>query len=186
MAPILYVFSAAWTFSNQQVFFGEVVWDVNNNLYASTNHTASQLWQQISPASVYAIPVTVFLFIGLYKSLKWCFCKKSSAVDHEILYQDLEPFYKSLTPQTRENWLREAVQNKTRLDMPKLSTESFTRLAKFKDDDKSERAKLKGVHNYDMLANSEYANLFHYIPCIYPSRNDYVISEYVDKDMRMK
>ena len=69
--------------------------------------------------------------------------------------------------------------------MPKLSTDSFIRLAKFKEF-KSDKAKLKGVHNYDMLANSEYSNLFHYIPCIYPSRNDYVISEYVDKDMRMK
>ena len=37
-----------------------------------------------------------------------------------------------------------------------------------------------------MLANSEYANLYHYVPCIYPQRNEYVISEYVDKDMRMK
>ena len=185
-APILYVFSAAWTFSNQQVFFGEVVYDVNDYLYASTNHTAKQLWKQISPASVYAIPVTVFIFAGLWKVLRWCCCKSETALDDEILYQNLEPFYKSLTPQTRENWLREAVQNKKRLDMPKLSTESFTRLAKFKDEGKSEKAKLRGVHNYDMLANSEYANLFHYIPCIYPSRNDYVISEYVDKDMRMK
>ena len=107
-------------------------------------------------------------------------------LDDEILYQSLEPFYKSLTPQTRENWLREAVQNKKRLDMPKLSTESFTRLAKFVDEVKSLRPKLKGVHNYDMLANSEYANLYHYIPCIYPQRNDYVISEYVDTDIRMK
>ena len=89
-------------------------------------------------------------------------------------------------PQTRETWLREAVQSKKRLDMPKLSTESFTRLAKFVDEGKALRPKLKGVHNYDMLANSEYADLYHYIPCIYPRRNDYVISEYVDIDIRMK
>ena len=127
------MFSAAWTFSNQQVFFGEVVYDINDYLYSSTNHTAHQMWTQLSPGSVYVIPVTFFLLIGMYKGLRMCCCKQTTVLDDDILYQSLEPFYKSLTPQTRENWLREAVQNKKRLDMPKLSTESFTRMAKFKD-----------------------------------------------------
>ena len=40
LGPIVYIFSAAWTFSNPQVFFGDVIFDVDENLYASTNHTA--------------------------------------------------------------------------------------------------------------------------------------------------
>lgn len=144
------------------------------------------MWTQLSPGSVFVIPLTVLLLRGLWRVLKLCVCKQTTVLDDDILYQSLEPFYKSLTPQTRENWLREAVQNKKRLDMPKLSNESFTRMAKFKDQEETGKAKLKGVHNYDMLANSEYANLYHYVPCIYPQRNEYVISEYVDKDMRMK
>ena len=44
--------------------------------------------------------------------------------------------------------------------------------------------RLQGVHNYDILANPEYAEKFHYIPCIYPNRDEYVISRYKDKEMR--
>ena len=44
--------------------------------------------------------------------------------------------------------------------------------------------RLQGVHNYDILANPEYAEKFHYIPCVYPERDKYVISRYKDIEMR--
>ena len=59
-----------------------------------------------------------------------------SMLDGDIVYQSLEPYFKALTSQTRENWLREAVQSKKRLDIPKLSEDAFTRLAKFADNGK--------------------------------------------------
>ena len=34
------------------------------------------------------------------------------------------------------------------------------------------------------MANPEYAEKFHYIPCIYPNRDEYVISRYKDPEMR--
>ena len=40
------------------------------------------------------------------------------------------------------------------------------------------------MHNYDILANPEYAEKFHYIPCVYPNRDEYVISRYKDTEMR--
>ena len=112
--------------------------------------------------------------------------KPKTMLEDDIVYQNLEPFFKSLDPQTRENWLREAVQSKKRLDIPKLTEDAFTRLAKFRVKGEESDQKMKGVHNYDILANPEYAGAYHYIPCIYPQRNDYVISEYTSKDMRLR
>ena len=175
--PVVYVFSAAWTFSNQQVFFGDVVFDTTQLLFQSTNHTAKQLWTQISPATLYVIPITLMMMLSVYYIFSLMVVSKSKTMlEDDIVYQSLEPFFKSLTSQTRENWLREAVQSKKRLDIPKLSEEAFLRLAKLSHNGNQENAKLKGVHNYDILMNPEYANMYHYIPCIYPQRNDYVIS----------
>ena len=44
-APLVYVFSAAWTFSNQPVFFGEVVFDVDETLFAGSGHGPKHLWK---------------------------------------------------------------------------------------------------------------------------------------------
>ena len=133
--PILYVFSAAWTFSNQQVFFGSVVFDTTQLLFPSTNHTARVLWTQLSPATPYVVPVTVLMMLSVYYVFSLFVASKAKTMlDEDVVYQSLEPFFKSLTSQTRENWLREAVQSKKRLDIPKLSEEAFTRLAKFSHD----------------------------------------------------
>ena len=44
--------------------------------------------------------------------------------------------------------------------------------------------RLQGVHNYDILANPEYQEKFGYVPCVYPNRDEYVISHYRDPEMR--
>ena len=176
LAPIVYVFSAAWTFSNQQVFFGEVVFDKNDLLFANTNHSPTQLWKQLSPATPYVVPLTIFLFVFIGKLLTCCVKVSKSVLDDQVLHQSLEPFFVSLKARTRETWLREEVTSKKVLDISKLSEEAFTRLAKFKDKSKKGVTKLTGVHNYDILANPYYADQYHYIPCFYPQRSQYVIS----------
>ena len=40
------------------------------------------------------------------------------------------------------------------------------------------------MHNYDILTNPEYSDKFHYVPCTYPGRADYTISEYKDPYMQ--
>jgi hypothetical protein len=164
-----------------------VVFDTDEVLFASTNHTARQLWTQLSPATPYVIPVTILMMYSVYAVFNlFVDSKAKTMLENDIVYQDLEPFFKSLDAQTREGWLREAVQSKKRLDIPKLTEEAFTRLAKFRDHGQQEDGKLKGVHNYDILANPEYANAYHYIPCIYPQRNDLVISQYRSRDLRLR
>ena len=88
---------------------------------------------------------------------------------------------------SRETWLREEVTTKKTLGIKKLSEEAFTRLAKFHINcKKSDQPKLQGVHNYDILANPLYSDQYHYIPCVYPQRSQYVISEYQNKEMRLR
>ena len=144
-----------------------------------------QLWTQLSPASPYAPLLCIFIFIGLYKIVTCC-KSTASVLDDEILHQSLEAFFKSLKAKTREAWLREEVTMRRDLDIEKLSEEGLIRLAKFKDDSKSNRPKLHGVHNYDMLANPFYADQFAYVPASFSNRSEYTISEYQNKEMRIK
>ena len=44
---------------------------------------------------------------------------------------------------------------------------------------------MRSVHNYDILSNPSYSDRFHYIPCCYDRRADYVISEYKDEYMQV-
>ena len=62
--------------------------------------------------------------------------KVKTMLELDIVYQSLEPYFKSLSSQTRENWLREDVQSCKRLDIPKLSEQAFTNLAKYHDNGK--------------------------------------------------
>ena len=80
------------------------------------------------------IPVAILMMLGVYAVFNMLAdSRPKTMLEDDIVYQDLEPFFKSLDPQTREYWLREAVQSKKRLDIPKLTEEAFTRLAKFRD-----------------------------------------------------
>ena len=139
------------------------------------------MWTQISPASVYVIPAALFLLVGIYKGLGMCCCDNTTDQDDEIRSKSLDPFEKSLATQTRNNWLSEVDYNKKRLDLPKHSIFSYARMAHLKGSGTSGKAKLKGLYTYDMLANSEYADLYHYVPCFYPQRNGYIISEFVEE-----
>ena len=43
---------------------------------------------------------------------------------------------------------------------------------------------MQGVHNYDILSNPYWAEKYQYIPCVYPQRYAYVISERKNKEDR--
>lgn len=47
-----------------------------------------------------------------------------------------------------------------------------------------DKAKLQGVHNYDILANDLYAQKYLYTPVRFPNRYRFAISEYGDKELR--
>ena len=46
------------------------------------------------------------------------------------------------------------------------------------------KAKLQGIHNYDILANDTYAQRYLYTPVRFPKRYRYAISQYNDKELR--
>ena len=47
-----------------------------------------------------------------------------------------------------------------------------------------DKAKLQGVHNYDILSNEIYAQRYLYVPVRFPKRYKYVISRYNFKELR--
>lgn len=69
--------------------------------------------------------------------------------------------------------------------MHRLNNESFEVLYSLeKEAKKNNRPKLQGVHNYDILSNPIYQYHYAYIPCRYPKRGLYAISEYKEKPLR--
>ena len=124
-----------------------------------------------------------------------------------ILDQDIGSYWDVLKPKVQSLWLTEEAVSAVRLDMPCLSAGSFQELAaaKKRGEEEAKRMKeaieakrvnpaasaykkperLQGVHNYDILANPAYQEKYHYVPCHYPGREEYVISRYKDPDLRL-
>ena len=61
VAPIIYCASAAWTFSNQQVFRNKVVIEKTVDLFPPADHHFSQFWTQLTPGT----PFLILFFILL-------------------------------------------------------------------------------------------------------------------------
>ena len=57
-APVLYAFSAAWVFSNQQVFRNTVTVNKGGHLYSAADHLFEQYFYQLTPGT----PFVVFFF----------------------------------------------------------------------------------------------------------------------------
>ena len=67
--------------------------------------------------------------------------------------------------------------------MKRISMENFTELVLASK--KSKHNRLRSVHNYDILTNPLYSDRFCYVPCTYPKRSDYTISDYKDTYMQV-
>lgn len=68
-APILYVISAAWTYSNQQVFMNKVVANTDTSLYPPTEHLVSQFFTQITPGTPFIIPLIAVVCMLIFSWL---------------------------------------------------------------------------------------------------------------------
>lgn len=72
----------------------------------------------------------------------------------------------------------EEMNNNKMLDMPVMLDETFTILTSSTQG----RQWLNGIHNYDMLRNPRYANLFQYISPIYNDRKSMIKDEDSDDE----
>ena len=94
------------------------------------------------------------------------------------VFETLEPFYSMLKSNDREFWFAEEVSCRERIGMRRISKSNFLSLIFAKRDKKGRR--LRSVHNYDILTNPTYSDKFHYVPCTYLDREEYIISDFKD------
>ena len=83
-------------------------------------HSISDLWDQVTPGSVFFIYLLIIICIYVtrliigYCSIKCCFSHVQEANDIQVT-QELTGFYSSLSTKTRESLIREEVQHALRL-----------------------------------------------------------------------
>lgn len=104
-------------------------------------------------------------------------------VKEEILEQNLPPFFSVLKKKQKDYWVKEEAFAKERLGMARMNNETFQKLNKEQPSRKG-KPMLQGVHNYDILSNPLQCAKYQYIPCIFPQRYTYVISQYKEKELR--
>ena len=103
LAPLIYCVSAAWTFSNQQVFKNEAVTNKTENYYPPPHHYWGQFFHQLTPGTPYIILLVLlvmFIFGQHVDSLirQRFFGDSIHKIKKEILVQRLEPYFDSLNP----------------------------------------------------------------------------------------
>lgn len=99
------------------------------------------------------------------------------------MVEDLEPFFSMLKTKDREFWFREEVSCRERIGMRRISKHNFLHLV-FAERNLQDR-RLRSVHNYDILTNPTYSDKFHYVPCAYNDRDQYIISDFADPWLKM-
>jgi hypothetical protein len=153
-------------------------------------HTFDDLWTQMTPGVVFVI-AALFLFVDY--SLWMCSygCNKdlklnSTEMKLKLLDKTSKPnFFNVLTPKQRDRWLVEDVTTRQRNDVQILSSETFSRLAHDNLDKKTANltgAKLRGQSTYDMLMNDQYADKMCYVPCWYPLRSSFALSQSTEEE----
>lgn len=181
-APLLYFVMSAWLFSNQQVFKNVVPQILDNYLYPLNEHQFGDLLTQATPGTPFVVGAILYIIWRLMKCCGSRLCCKGDetevTLENMVVIEGLDPFFASMKSGDREFWFREEVVAQERIGMTRISKRNFENLviaptAKGKN-------RLRDVHNYDILTNPAYSDRFLYIPCSYPDRHEYTVSEYKD------
>lgn len=156
--------------------------EMNNfALYPLMGHRLSQCFTQITPGTMFVIYILVLLFLFTIRKLSGR-CKANQSVKDLVedltVVEALEPFYSMLKTKDREFWFREEVTCRERIGMKRINPRNFLQLVFAEHNKKGNR--LRSVHNYDILTNPTYSDKFHYVPCAYEGREQYIISEFSD------
>ena len=70
VSPLLYAFTSAWVFSNQQVFRNTVTVNKGQYLYSNADHFFSQYFQQITPGTPFVFYFFILLLFILFPPLR--------------------------------------------------------------------------------------------------------------------
>ena len=80
-APIIYLLSGAWNYSNQQLFMNKVVPKTDTSYYPPTDHFAHQQFTQLTPGTPFAIMLCVLALGTLYYKLRYCITRRKSDIE---------------------------------------------------------------------------------------------------------
>lgn len=69
--------------------------------------------------------------------------------------------------------------------MRRIKTDNLIGIVTAKAPVNQKNKRLRGAYNYDVLSNPFYNDRFCYIPCTFPKRSDYTISDYKDSYMKV-
>ena len=130
VSPIIYAFTSAWVFSNQQVFKNKVVVNKGDYLYADSDHYFVQFLTQITPGTPFVIYFFILGIFIIFRDPINYYRKKVLDypvlnAKHMILDQDLGVFWNVLKPKVKDVWLKEEAICTARLDMPCLTQQAF-------------------------------------------------------------
>ena len=156
----------------------------DNYLYPLQEHTFDDLVRQITPGTPFLAAILILLgYAVLGFCARTCCCRKEGGdVSNWVVIEGLNPFYSALKSGDREFWFREEVVAQERIGMKRISKRNFEALVIAPAADGKNR--LRDVHNYDILTNPLYSDRFLYIPCSYPDRHQFTVSEYKDNFMK--
>lgn len=113
---------------------------------------------------------------------KICCKSEEQDISDLVVIEGLDPFFSALKSGDREFWFREEVVAQERIGMTRISMRNFEALVIAPSAHGKNR--LRDVHNYDILTNPTYSDRFLYIPCSYPERHCFTISEYKDSFLK--
>ena len=96
--------------------------------------------------------------------------------------QDLDSFFEVLKDKALQSWLREEIVCGHRIGITRLNDRSYKDLnnALNSKDQRKGQSKLQGVENYDILSNPFNEHRYLYVPCIFPKRQNFAISQFID------
>ena len=138
-----------------------------------------QFWTQITPATPFLIWLLGFIVIQIFKYCWRKFREKpETSISDVVVIEGLDPFYSMLKTKDREFWFREEVSCRERLAIKRIQAHNF--LSLIFSPRNSAGARVRSIHNYDILTNPFYQDKFSYVPNAYEGREDYIISDYAD------
>ena len=112
--PIVYSFSAAWTYSNQQVFMNRVVPKQDDSLFPMCDHHFLQWFHQLTPGTIFfgalciVIVVRVIrIIVNLVRGKVLHYQGTIDEIRDMVPDQELEPYFSHLKNKTKEGWIRE-------------------------------------------------------------------------------
>jgi len=157
-------------------------------MFADTKHTMSDFWSNgLMPGTFFFIVCITYLVYWIGRTLYRCmgFAKKEELEDEELV-----PFFHSITKRQRKEYFKEENECRDKLNFSRLPDSTFGTICEDvgklngKMSENKQIHSMTGVHAYNILANPTHYDNFMYMPYIFENRHEYIVSKYLDEEVR--